>query len=315
MVHFRNAIYTADALKELRQIPDETVQTCVTSPPYWGLRDYGVEDQLGLEKTPGEYVAKMVEIFREVKRVLRNNGTLWLILGDSYSGSRTGLKPKDLIGIPWMVAFALQSDGWYLRSDIIWAKPNPMPESITDRPTRSHEYIFLLTKSPKYYYNAQAIKEPSKNPQDDVPRLESQKTENKSNPTSKQNGLRPRKSDKQRGHSPRHAGFNDRWNLMTKEEQGALMRNKRDVWAVATKPYGGAHFAVFPPALIIPCILAGSQTGDCVLDPFAGSGTTLEVAKRLGRDYIGIELNSKYVRDLIEPRLANINPLFLGGDK
>ena len=295
------------------------VQMCVTSPPYFGLRDYGHDGQLGLESTPAEYVANMVEVFGLVRDLLADDGVLWLNLGDSYARSagddstkvtdggmktgRTGigeklfrsgnnkpplgLKPKDLIGIPWRVAFALQADGWYLRQDIIWSKPNPMPESVTDRCTKSHEYIFMLTKSARYYYDNDAIKEPAiyagLTGQDKSGYKDAQAFAGKHS-----------KTDKQRGHSRRHAGFNDRWDAMDKAEQCGGMRNKRSVWEVATRPYSGAHFATFPPALIEPCILATSRPGDSVLDPFFGSGTTGQVAQSLGRDWIGCELNKNY---------------------
>lgn len=340
-----------DCLSVLSEIPDAVVQVCVTSPPYWGLRDYGVDGQLGLEKTPEEYVGKMVHVFREVRRVLKDDGTLWLNLGDSYAGGGNGgggsfakdgircaelgtdknerpfwkkgrtailpcLKPKDLIGIPWRVAFALQADGWWLRSDIIWAKPNPMPESVTDRPTKAHEYIFLLSKAERYYYDAEAIKEPPS------PDLIKQIEEGYNGHATKSftdslaqdasatksriiNGYRQR-IDKQRGHSRRHAGFNDRWDGLTKEEQAICGRNKRSVWTVATAPYPDAHFATYPPDLIKPCILAGSRPGDVVLDPFAGSGTTGQVAIELGRKALLIELNPKD-RRLIEER-CNVTP-------
>lgn len=251
-------IIVGDALQVLREIEDKTFRCCVTSPPYWGLRDYGIPNQIGAEKKLDDYIRKLVEIFREVRRVLTDDGTLWLNLGDSYtSGNRTwrdadkknparamryrpptpeGLKPKDLIGVPWRVAFALQADGWYLRSDIIWYKPNCQPESVKDRPTRAHEYIFLLSKSEKYFYNYEAIKERT------------------------QHG----------------------W------------RNKRTVWTVKTKPFPGAHFATFPPELIEPCILASTEPCDKVLDPFFGSGTVGEVCLRHGRKFVGIELNPDY---------------------
>ena len=305
---FLNKIYFGDCIETMRSWPGGFVQTCVTSPPYWGLRDYGVEGQLGLEKTPDEYVAKMVAVFREVKRVLRDDGTMWLNLGDSYEreGGRTsGVKAKDLVGIPWRVAFALQADGWYLRQDIIWAKPNPMPESVTDRCTKSHEYIFMLTKSARYYYDADAIKEPAIYYEIDS-RPSALERGRMYDYDSKEKALGRvavykdaksfdgKHSDKQRGHGRRHAGFNDRWDAMEKTEQCGAMRNKRDVWTVATRPFSGAHFATFPPKLIEPCILAGSATGDTVLDPFMGSGTTAMVAQSLGRNYIGCELNREY---------------------
>ena len=353
-------LYQGDALETLKQMEDESIHCCVTSPPYWGLRDYGCDGQIGLEKTPEEYVSKMVEVFREVKRVLRKDGTLWLNLGDSYvtshavgtkdddtgwkhgaiskgyqaraGGVGNGRKEKDLVGIPWMVAFALRADGWYLRSDIIWAKGNPMPESVQDRPTKSHEYIFLLSKSKKYFYDADAIAEPVTN--STINRL-SQNIEEQ-------------------------AG----------SDRIPPKRNKRTVWNINTKPFKEAHFAVFPPDLIKPCILAGTSPRACeicgapwervverepmeikrsgrgvalgkygktaasgtmtkpatsvttgwqptctcqnegkgrciVLDPFAGAGTTLWVAEQLGVNSIGIELNPDYC-DIIRRRMAGL---------
>lgn len=296
------------------------VQMCVTSPPYLGLRNYGHSGQLGLEETPEQYTANMVEVFSLVRELLAADGTLWLNLGDSYAGSRKGgggsyaaerpgweqckpkdrsakrwgggnnltpqgLKPKDLIGIPWRIAFALQASGWYLRSDIIWSKSNPMPESVTDRPTKSHEYLFLLSKSQHYYYDYEAIKEPTI--YHDIAGMDETGYKN----AKKFNG---KHSDKQRGHSRRLAGFNDRWDKMEKSQQCSGMRNKHSVWEIATKPYAEAHFATFPPKLIEPCILAGSKVDDIVFDPFFGSGTTGEVAQRLGRKWLGCELNPSY---------------------
>lgn len=311
-------IYLGSCMDILSKLPDESVQCCVTSPPYWGLRDYGCEGQIGLEKTPQEYVENMRKVFSEVRRVLKSDGVLWLNLGDSYCGGGRGgnpkespfripenCKPKDLIGIPWMTAFALRSDGWYLRSDIIWAKPNPMPESVTDRPTRSHEYIFLMSKSAKYYYDYEAIKDPPS------PDLIKQIEEGYNGNAIKDylgasvqdasatkgriiNGYRKR-IDKQRGHSRRHAGFNEKWDALTPEEQALCGRNKRDVWTVAPANFKESHFATFPPALIKPCILAGTKSGDVVMDPFGGSGTTGEVALGLGRKALMIELNPDYI--------------------
>jgi DNA modification methylase len=321
-----------DCRDVLRTLPDESVHCCVTSPPYFGLRDYGVDGQIGLEDTPDAFVDEMVSVFREVKRVLRDDGTLWLNLGDSYAasgrggnpedskhqkqgsnrGSRQffqseavaagvigrkwvkppeGYKPKDLIGVPWLVAFALRSDGWYLRQDIVWAKPNPMPESVRDRCTRSHEYIFMLSKSRAYHYDAHAIAEDAI-----YAGLANQDETGFKNPRSFNGKYKDgyRSSDKQRGHSRRHAGFNDRWDAMERAEQCSGKRNKRSVWNVATKPFAGAHFATFPPDLIEPCILAGCPAGGTVLDPFGGAGTTGVVADRLGRDAILIELNPDY---------------------
>jgi DNA modification methylase len=308
-------ILCGDCLAMLTTLPTESVRTCVTSPPYWGLRDYGVDGQIGLEPTPDAYVQRMVQVFREVKRVLKADGTLWLNLGDSY-GSKggdtftgfnarwdgtgldggkqaataktfpknectTGLKPKDLVGIPWRVAFALQADGWYLRSDIIWAKPNPMPESVTDRPTKAHEYIFLLSKSERYFYDHEAIKEEA----------------------IADNREFFRGNDKYTGGNAFHNSQERKANGKGHVDNILGTRNKRSVWEIATQPYPEAHFATFPPKLIEPCILAGSRPGDTVLDPFAGSGTTLYVAKELNRKYIGIELNKAYV-SLIHQRLA-----------
>lgn len=352
-------ILRGDCRQEIKNIPDESVQCCVTSPPYFGLRSYlpkGHRDkakEIGQEKTPAEYVQALVELFREVRRVLKKHGTFWLNLGDSYAGGGNGwggsfakdgircaepgtdknkatrfgkrgavdgLKPKDLIGIPWRVAFALQADGWWLRSDIIWHKSNCMPESVTDRPTRSHEYIFLLSKSQKYFYDYEAIKEPAIYDIDGTGTAarKARAADNlKSHPTAERSGIRPERSagyknsvnfdgknngyEKQRGHSRKHAGFNERWDKMSHEEQCIGMRNKRDVWSVAPAQYREAHFATFPKDLILPCILAGSRPGNIVLDPFGGSGTTAEVAIETGRRAIVIELNEGYV-PMIERR-------------
>ena len=294
-------ILQGDSTEVMRGMEPESVHCVVTSPPYWGLRNYGVDGAYGLEPTLEEYIANMVEVFREVRRVLRKDGSLWLNLGDAYWGSwgnyggqggpngqrhketerfdrpayadngrrppqsysNSSLKPKDLIGLPWRVAFALQADGWWLRSDIVWHKPNTMPESVRDRPTRAHEYVFLLTKSARYYYDADAIREPAKDPLDDIRRMRQQHDANKSAATAERNGLRAR-TDKQRGHSRTHAGFNDRWDAMSKAEQQAMGANKRTVWSIATQPYSGAHFATFPEKLVEPCILAGtSERGVC----------------------------------------------------
>lgn len=332
---------------DARALPlaDSSVQCVVTSPPYFGLRDYGHAGQLGLEKTPAAYVAGILEALTEAWRVLKDDGTLWLNLGDSYAGSwgaqsRAGggnptstlqggstisqrsiiahpkgtltgsmknmprLKPKDLIGIPWKVAFALQAQGWYLRADIIWHKPNPMPESVTDRPTRSHEYIFLLTKSERYFYDSDAIKEPGiyAGPND---RQQSPHAQGFGRRTKEQEQLR---QDKQRGHVRRHEGFNDRWDVMSKDAQTSLMRNKRDVWTVGTHAYPEAHYATFPPDLIEPCILAGSRPGDFVLDPFAGSGTVAMVASRHMRNGISVDLG---YQELQAKRLENIQPVLM----
>jgi len=261
-------ILQGDVLDKLQEIESDSIQCVVTSPPYWGLRDYGIEGQLGLEATPEEYVEKMVEVFREVKRVLKDDGTVWLNLGDSYYN-------KSLSGVPFRVAFALQSDGWYLRQDIIWHKPNPMPESVTDRCTKSHEYIFLLSKSAKYFYDADAIMETTltkdkSNRDRDITRL------NNTPGRTRMNGLKTNNYEK---------------------------RNKRSVWTITTKPYKEAHFAVFPPKIPELCIKAGSKEGDVVLDPFFGSGTTGWIAQRLGRKWIGIELNPEYIK-IAEKRFA-----------
>jgi len=316
-----NKIYNMDCLEGLKQLPDNSINCCVTSPPYWGLRDYGVEGQLGLESTPEEYVTKMVEVFREVKRVLRDDGTLWLNLGDSYANANPGsggqcklygagrnmtearytnikrdvssLKPKDLVGIPWMVAFALRADGWYLRQDIIWHKPNAMPESVKDRCTKAHEYIFLLTKNSKYYFNSDLIREPNQD-----------------------------KYDGKRGTTKTRTKFQSAMRTMSDKEEmkkySTQGRNKRTVWNVPTKPFKDAHFAVFPPALIEPCILAGCPEGGVVLDPFMGSGTTGMVAAMHQRNFIGFELNPEYCKmaeKRIEPYLMQqtIFELLKGG--
>jgi len=304
MIYYQSenaSLLCGDCLRLLSLLPDKSVNCCVTSPPYFGLRDYGCNGQIGLEQTPDEYVAKLVSVFREVKRVLRDDGTLWLNLGDSYAGSgkgsnpdgtphpsrllgkqgtntgtvtgknmpqkasAIGLKSKDLIGIPWRVAFALQQDGWYLRQDIIWHKPNPMPESVKDRCTKAHEYIFLLSKSPKYYFNNEAIKDPVKQDW----------------------GTRDRKNGKYHnegsGLQP-HSGL----------EKSYEKANKRSVWTVTTKPFKGAHFATFPPDLIEPCILAGCPKDGVVLDTFNGAGTVGVVVAKHSRRYLGIELNPEY---------------------
>ena len=295
-----NHIYQGDVIDRLKDLNDGSVQCVVTSPPYWGLRDYGVDNQLGLEETPEEFVENLVKVFREVRRVLKDDGTVWLNLGDSYSsGGRTStinqslrgdknygvtrpkpnkeIKPKDLIGILWRVAFALQSDGWYLRQDIIWHKPNPMPESVTDRCTKAHEYIFLLSKSPKYYYNADAIKEP-------VSEVSLKRAEYKwdcDRPSTKNASL---------------GGKGIHTEKMGNRFVNPEGRNKRSVWKITTKPFKNAHFATFPPELPTLCIKAGSKKGDVVLDPFFGSGTTGWVAQRLGRKWLGIELNPEYIK-------------------
>lgn len=299
-------VMLGDWIGRLRELPDESAQMCVTSPPYFQLRDYGIDGQLGAEDTPEEYVDNLVRGFREVRRVLKKDGTVWVNLGDSFEN-------KQLLGIPWKVAFALQADGWVLRCDIVWAKPNCMPESVLDRPTRSHEYIFLLSKQQQYYYDAEAIKEPASE-HDWESRKGRANLNHKLIPTDKVNGIRPdvkytpNGKDKQRGHSRRHDGFNDRWDAMEKSEQCSGMRNKRDVWTVSPANFPESHFATFPTKLIEPCILAGSKAGDVVLDCFAGSGTTGEVALTLGRKAMLIELNPDYIK-MIEKR-CTIQPGF-----
>lgn len=314
-----NHIYQGDVIDRLQDLDGGSVQCVVTSPPYWGLRDYGVDNQLGLEETPEKFVENLVKVFREIKRVLKDDGTLWLNLGDSYasngdvgkqdkkkyggisrkehlhSGRVEGIKAKNLIGIPWRVAFALQADGWYLRQDIIWHKPNPMPESVTDRCTKAHEYIFLLSKSAKYFYDADAIAEKSleygKDKRSDLGniRYEGKRTLGGLN----KNKLHKNLKDKgQPNHSMHIARANGQQSFVTINET----RNKRSVWKINTKPYKEAHFAVFPEELPTLCIKAGSKEGDVVLDPFFGSGTTGWVAQRLGRAWIGIELNPEYIK-------------------
>lgn len=265
-----STIFEGDAVTVLRRLPNNSVRCVVTSPPYWGLRDYGIDDQIGLELTMPQFIQKLVAVFSEVRRVLTDDGTLWINIGDGYtSGNRgyraadkknparamavrpdtpEGLKPKDLMGIPWRLAFALQDDGWYLRTDIIWNKPNAMPESVKDRPTRSHEFLFMFSKSEKYFYNTDAVKQVA---------------------------------------------------------DGGGLRNLRTVWNVNTKPYTGAHFATFPPELVRPCVKASTEPGDFVLDPFFGAGTVGLVCNEEGRKYAGVELNPSYV-DLAVERLGGI---------
>lgn len=288
-------LYHGDCLEVMAEMGSGSVQCVVTSPPYWGLRDYGVGGQIGLEETIEEYISKMVDVFSGVWRVLKNDGTLWLNMGDCYAGGgpKIDIPAKNLIGLPWRVAFALQSSGWILRSDIIWSKPNPMPESVQDRPTKAHEYIFLFSKSRKYYYDADAIK--TGLAQSSVKRY-SQDIESQKGSTRAHGGVKnaTMKAVRPRGSKTPHQGFNQKWDSMTLAEQRANGANKRSVWTVATKPFRDAHFATFPPELIRPCILAGSRVGDTVLDPFWGSGTTGEVAISNRRKAIGIELNAEY---------------------
>lgn len=316
-------IITGDVLEVIKELPDCCCSTCVTSPPYYGLRNYGTYGQIGLEETPDKYIERLVEVFREVRRVLKDDGTLWLNMGDSYAGSnengtrqtkwRTadvykseknynlrkatgrkddGCKPKDLIGIPWLLAFALRADGWYLRADIIWQKPNAMPESVKDRPTRAHEYIFLLSKSAKYYYNAEAVKEPAVGFDNAAPAG--------SMGTARPNSRRRGNAKTFRGGgaythdqaAENSASVERESHGLTPNETGK--RNRRTVWTIATRPYKGAHFATFPEELVRPCVLAGSRPGDTILDPFCGSGTTGAVAIQEGRDFIGIDINPEY---------------------
>lgn len=337
-------IHVGDCREVLPSLPDQSVNCCVTSPPYFGLRDYGCDGQIGLEQTPDEFVAELVAVFREVRRVLRDDGTLWLNLGDSYAASRgsqpsptntrnrsghnggqrisDGLKAKDLIGIPWRVAFALQADGWYLRQDIIWAKPNPMPESVRDRCTKAHEYVFLLSKSERYYFDHESIKEPGA--LSSVERLSqsgleeqagSSRVPGKTNGNMKAVGHLPgNKSHK--GTSAYEAGDDkmrtkaglvDYCQRVNSDPSLMLMRNKRSVWTVATQPFNEAHFATFPVELIQPCILAGCPAGGVVLDPFGGAGTTGVAADQLGRNAVLIELNPDYA-DIARRRIATVQP-------
>lgn len=270
-----NRIFTGDSFKVLTSLKRESVQSCVTSPPYFRLRDYGHKGQIGIEETPEAYVAKLVALFREVRRVLRDDGTLFLNLGDSYG------KGKQLLGVPWRAAFALQADGWILRQGIIWHKTNAMPESATDRCNTVHEYIFLLSKSPRYYFDHKAIKEPLSPNSDVAYRMKLR--------AGKQYDLK----------TAYKKNFPATFDLTA--------RNRRSVWTIPTKPYPGAHNAPFPEALVKPCILAGAPIGGVVLDPFLGSGTTAAVAKKLGRQYIGIDLNKSYVK-LAQQRIASVLP-------
>jgi DNA modification methylase len=301
-----NAVHEGDCLALLRQLPADSVDCVVTSPPYWGLRDYGVSGQLGLERTPEEYVTRLTVVFAEVRRILRPTGTLWLNLGDCYAtgagkvgvcpgggaqGERwkgpatqpnrlplVGLQPKNLVGIPWRVAFALQADGWYLRSDIVWAKPNAVPESIKDRPTRAHEHVFLLAKSRHYFYDGDAVREPAV--------------------STHGSGSCYRRPERIKFRDKRGArGSMTPW-------QPTPYRRRRSVWTIQTRPFRGAHFATFPPALVEPCILAGCPAGGLVLDPFGGSGTVGEVAARLGRQWMLFDLNPEYAQ-MARSRIAS----------
>jgi DNA modification methylase len=333
-----NVIHNQNCLKGLKLLPDNSVDCIVTSIPYYGLRDYGDPEQIGLEETPELFVKEIGKVFKQAKRVLKEDGTLWLNIGDSYArndGTQGGgnrallhmdnkslrmskipegsrLKEKDLIGIPWMVAFALRSAGWYLRQDIIWHKPNPMPESVTDRCTKSHEYIFLMSKSAKYYYDAAAIKKVAKNPEDDIRRMNQQSAANKSAPDEMRNGLRPRRSGNKERKQGAERGCPEGTgsNVCSSVPWEGTMANKKSVWSVTTKPFKEAHFATFPEDLIVDCIKAGCPEGGIVLDPFMGAGTTALVARKLGRNYIGFELNPKYIK-IAEKRIANEMGLFV----
>lgn len=329
-----------DALAVLKTMPSESVQCCVTSPPYFGLRNYGHDGQIGLEPTPAEYVSKLVAVFEEVRRVLRSDGVCWINLGDSYAANRgsgnqgigakqatntganlgrltvpDGFKAKDRMGIPHRVVFALQDAGWYWRDEIVWHKVNPMPESVTDRTTKAHEFIFLLTKSERYYYDHEAIKEPAK--ESSIARLGRGVSDEHKNIEGAP-GQTPHSLHQPRPHKPVLFGGNKAEGYGTRihsgkewqPSEGANMANKRSVWSVATQPYAEAHFATYPPKLIEPCILAGSRADDTVLDCFNGSATTGSVALEHGRNYIGIELNPEYIAlsldrlEAVQPRLS-----------
>jgi len=294
-------IYVGDAVETLKTLDKGSARTCVTSPPYWGLRDYGQEAQLGVEDSPEAFIENLCQVFDEVWRVLADDGTLWVNIGDTYGKSAQGdVKVKDLVGIPWMFAFAMRARGWYLRQDIIWSKPNPMPESVTDRCTKSHEYIFLFSKQPSYYYDHEAIKEPAvaQNHHDATG------TSYHAPGQSPQTGNRAKRGE--HGFGGNKYGESDNPKHATKSGNvyvSTFTRNKRSVWAVPPARYKEAHFAVYPPALILPCVLAGSAIGDTVLDPFSGSGTTGEVALLNDRNYVGIELNPDYAA-LSEKRIS-----------
>lgn len=349
-------ILNGDVRDVLRDLRADSFDAIVTSPPYWLLRDYGVAGQIGLEQTMAEYLATIVGVCRELRRVLKPSGTFWLNIGDCYSGSwgaqsrehagkhapnvsalhanqvkaaqnrngtgslgRTGLKNKDLCMIPNRLAIALQDDGWYVRSEIIWQKPNPMPESVTDRPTSAHEKIWLLTKEAKYFYDAAAIRNP---PSESFLKEVAEGYAGSATKDFAANGAQQasatksriiekarEKIDKQRGHGRRHAGFNDRWDALTRDEQMALGSNCRNVWTISSKPFKGAHFATFPPELVERCLLAGCPAGGCVLDPFGGAGTVGLVADRMGVDATMIELNPEYVA-MARERLVGDGKLF-----
>ena len=310
----KNQIIIGDCFQELKKIPDNVFDCCITSPPYYRMRDYGVPEQIGNEETPYEYIEKLTRIFGEVKRCMKENGTLWVNIGDGYGGSGKGaafypetlkdslqksnmgsykqnvmkgrysdksIKKKDMMGIPWMLAFALRDSGWYLRQDIIWEKPNPMPESVKDRCTKSHEYIFLFSKSPEYYFDNEAIKEPT---------------------VYKTGSREDKKQGEFQGKRHAHEGFK---HISDSFRAIRDTKNKRDVWRVPVSTYRGAHFATFPVDLVIPMVLAGTKPGGVILDPFAGSGTVAEVAVRLQRSYVAVELNPEYEK-LIEERVRKV---------
>jgi site-specific DNA-methyltransferase (adenine-specific) len=332
----RYELFLGDCVESMMKLADQSVNCCVTSPPYYALRDYGVEGQIGLEETPEEFIQKLVAVFREVRRVLRDDGTLWINIGDSYaSGGRKtraadeklpqrgmdvrpadpeGVKQKDLLGIPWMLAFALRADGWYLRQDIVWNKSNPMPESVRDRCTKAHEYVFLLSKSPHYYFDHEAIKEPAVGGGvvgTGVGWNTTSKTDPRDGradrPRSRRDSFK-REGSKREQTIPGQAYGTHR---PDREESAwdTTMRNRRSVWTLATRPFKGAHFATFPPELVEPCILAGCPIGGTVLDPFGGSGTTAGVAIVHGRDAVLCELNPDYAA-LVPARIENIAALY-----
>lgn len=340
-----NTILNGDCLEMLKNLPENSIDCCVTSPPYYALRDYGVDGQIGLEETPEKYIERLTEVFMEVHRVLKPNGTLWLNIGDSYwgggwrgselnehsgeiqkgsKGTHCGgalpsckgnigiYKPKDLIGIPFMLAFSLRNAGWYLRQDIIWQKPNPMPESVTDRCTKSHEYIFLFSKSQKYYFDYEAIQEPAVT-QGDVRSIKFSGTKYGDNDdfhfqTYSGKEWKPKtKNCQYDGQRPNSMHLRREMGLI---DEVYTVRNKRDVWTINVKPCKEAHFATYPEELVAPCILAGCPKDGIVLDPFMGSGTTAIVARCLERNYIGIELNPEYV-EMAERRIFNRLGMFL----
>lgn len=354
MLHFLNKIQCGDVRELIKGLPDNSIDCCVTSPPYYGLRDYGHPDQIGLEQTPEQYVAGMVQVFEQARRVLKPEGTLWLNLGDSYwggkgmngnskarrtadergaiqsggtplqsmralDGKHDHIKPKDLVGIQWMVAFALRSAGWYLRQDIIWHKPNPMPESVTDRCTKAHEYIFLLSKSQKYFYDHEAIKVDAapasyqRINQDLENQAGSNRVPGKTNGAMK--AVRSKSQSFKRENSKRCVPIPGQTKGTHREdrpesEYSLLKANKRSVWTVTTKPFKEAHFATFPEDLIVDCIKAGCPEGGVVLDPFMGAGTTALVSRKLGRNYVGFELNPEYI-NIGENRLKTEMGLFI----